>query len=305
MFIEVLTQVLILFVLIMLGFVFTKTKLITKKGADCMTDIVLYIVTPCVVIKSYMREFNRDSLKGLLLSLAIAFGAHIVYILISMLMIRSQNLNRQKVLRFSAIFANCGFMALPLEQAILGDEGVFYGASFVAVFNLLVWSYGIRMMSGDKKYISPKKLFLNPGMLGIAIGLIVFLLSLKLPVVISESISYMAALNTPIPMLIIGFYLANSRVFEVLKDKGVLFATALRLLLLPALVVGLLYLCGVKGTLLVACAIPICSPTAALTTMFSAKFEGDTELSVGLVSLSSLLSIATMPIIISFAQYLS
>jgi len=179
---------------------------------------------------------------------------------------------------------------------------VFYGTAFIAVFNILVWSYGIVLMSGDKKALTPKKMFINPGILGTAIGLIIFFLSVPVPTVIFKPIDFMANLNTPLPMIIIGYHLANSNLLLALKNIKVLISMALRLLIFPALVLGIMYLCGVRGNVLVACTISASVPTAANTTMFAAKFGADTSLSVSMVSLSTICSLATIPLIVTIAK---
>lgn len=296
---------LILLILILIGVCLTKAKVLNENGVKCMTDTVLLLVTPCVIIKSFIREFDHNTLKKLLISFLIAFLSHIGFIILSHLILKDKDKTKEKVLRFGSVFSNCGFMSIPLQQAILGDEGVFYASSYVAIFNLFIWSYGIITISGDKKYLSPKKLVLNPGIIGLTIGLVIFLCSIPVPKIIAEPISYLAGLNTPIPMIIIGFHLANSDILEAIKNIKCLFAIAFRLLILPLLTLGVLYICGVRGVMLVSSVISCAAPVAAITTMFSAKFGADTSLSVNFVSLSTILSLATMPLLITFAQYVA
>ncbi len=304
MFISVLTQVLILLILILVGVILSKAGVITKEGASVMTDVVLLIVTPCVIIKSFIRELNPETLRGLAISVIIAVLAHIGFILMSLLL-RDKDKGRQRVLQFGTIFSNCGFMAIPLQQALLGDEGVFYGSSFVAVFNLFIWSYGITLMSGDKKRLSPKKLLLNPGVIGLAVGLIIFLTQIPVPDIGYQAVSHFAALNTPVPMLIIGYHLYNSNILRCLKDVKAIIGILLRLLVFPFIALGVMYLCGVRGVMLVSNTICCSAPIAAITTMFSAKFGADTELSVATVSLSTILSLITMPVVITVAQLIA
>ena len=156
MFINVLTQVLILLILILLGFTLTKSNVFTEQGVKCMTDLVLTLVTPCVIIKSFIREFDTKTLKNLIVSFLIAFLTHILFIILGKLFIKDKDKSTEKVLQFGVVFSNCGYMSIPLQQALLGDEGVFYCSSYVAIFNVFVWSYGIILMSGDKKLMSPK-----------------------------------------------------------------------------------------------------------------------------------------------------
>lgn len=305
MFIGVLTQVVILFILIIIGTVLTKAKMLGENGVKNMTDVVLYTVTPCVIIKSFMREFEASAFKNLLISFLIAFLSHIGFIILSRILIRDKNQSNEAVLRFGTIFSNCGFMSIPLQQALLGDTGVFYGSSYIAIFQLFIWSYGILTMSGDRKYVSPKKLIINPGLIGLAIGLVIFLFSIPIPKIIAEPISYMSSLNTPLPMIIIGYHLAHSNLIEGLKSFKCLYAIFIKLFIFPLFTLGVMYICGVRGTLLVSSVISTSAPTAAMATMFSAKFNRNTSLSVNMVSLSTAFSLISMPIIITLAQYVA
>lgn len=293
------TQVFVLFILIGVGFVCNKIKFLDGHGIKQMTDFVLYIVTPCVIVNSFRREYDPTMFKGLLITFAASFASFAINIILSRILIHEENVQRQKVLRYGAVFSNAGFMALPLQQAILGDVGVFYGAIYVAVFNIVNWTYGVLLMSGDKKYISPQKAILNPGIIGTVVGVIVFLLPFDLPTVIGEPISFLAALNTPVPMVIIGYHLANSK-FNI-KGLAPYFSIIYRLIISPVIIFSGLYLYGVDKTILVAVTTAVSAPFAATGTMFSEKFKCDTELSATMVSLTTLVSIITMPLIIGFA----
>ncbi len=298
----VLTQVVILLILIALGFILTKKSLLTQSGVKDITDLVLYFVTPCVIIKSFIREYDAKMLKGLLLSFLVVAVLHILFIIISRLFVRPKDKGLKRALQFGVIFSNCGYMSLPLQEALLGETGVFYGAAFIAVNTLFVWSYGILLMSGDRKYLSVKKLAINPGIIGLAVGLVIFLFSIPVPKVISEPISYIAALNTPLPMIIIGFHLANSNIKKAIKNIHCILTVALRLVVAPLVSIALMYIFGIKGTLFSAIAIASSAPCAAISTMFASKFGGDAEISASLVSLSTLLSLVTMPVIITLSE---
>ena len=305
MFTNVFTQVVILFILILLGVGLTKCRILNEKTVSGMTDLVLFIVTPCVIIKSFVREFDKSVLKNLLISFLIALLAHIGFIALSRLILHSKEKADEKVLRFGSIFSNCGFMSIPLQQAILGDIGVFYGSSYIAIFNLFVWSYGIISMSGDKKYLTPKKMVLNPGIIGLACGLVIFLFSVPLPKIIFEPVSYMASLNTPLPMIIIGYHLTNSSLLDGLKNLKCVLAMLLKVAVFPLLALGIMYACGVRGNMLISSVISVSAPTAANTTMFASKFSANTSLSVDMVSLSTIMSLISMPCIITLAEKLA
>ncbi len=305
MFLNVLTQVGVLIILILLGYLLSKLNIINEVGAKCMTDLVLYAVTPCVIVVSFIRPFEKSMGRNLIISTVSAILAHAVFFALSILILKSKDIKRERVLRFAAVFGNCGFMALPLQEALLGEDGVFYGASVVAVFNLFVWSFGIFLMSGDTKYVKPKALVLSPSIIAILIGIVIFLLSADVPDIIKSPMKFMAGLNTPLPMIIIGYHLSKSDILKGLKDKGAMLSSLLKLVVFPLLALLAMYACKIRGTMLVSITIALASPAAAMTAMFSAKFKDDTALAATMVSMSHLLCIASLPPLIYLAQLLA
>lgn len=304
-------QVLILFILIGVGVLCQKCRLISDKVVQGMTDVVLYCVTPCVLIKSFAEiPFSGQKLRELLLALLLACLLHVGMILLSFVLIRDADSSRERMLRFAAIFSNAGFMGLPLQEALLGSEGAFFGGMYVAVFNACVWSFGLYLMSGDRKTVSPKKMLLTPGLLGVFAGMVVFLLplilpSFSIPEIIFAPIRHLAALNTPLPMLVIGYYLAQIDFKSVLRDYKGFFVILLRMAGFPLLALGALYLCGLRGNMLISLIISVSSPCAALTTMFATKYDRYPQSSCNLVSLSTLLAVLTMPLLVGLARLLA
>lgn len=303
MLVTVVSQVAVLMLMIAVGFVAAKVGIMTEEGAACCTDIALIIATPCVIVKSFIREYSTEIMRSMLLAFGLTLLVQLVMIILGRILLRAEKPEEQRVLRFGAVFANCGFMSLPLQQVMLGAEGTLYGSAYVVMFNLVLWSYGVYSISGDKGRISLKKLLLNPGLAGLCVGVIIFAFSIPVPSVIASAIDYIAALYTPLPMLIIGYRLSRSKVLKAVKDSRCIAAVLLRLIAFPLVSLGLLYLLGVRGTLLVSVIISVSAPVAAVTTMFSTKFGGgDTELSVNMVSLSTVLSAVTMPAIVYLAS---
>ncbi|MBP3381404.1 MAG: AEC family transporter, partial [Clostridia bacterium] len=272
---------------------------------------VLYCVTPCVLIKSFVEiPFSAQKVKELFLSLLIAVLIHVGFILLCYPLVRDADDSRERMLRFCIIFSNAGCMGLPLQEAILGEEGTFFGGAYVAVFNVVVWSFGLLLMSGNRKTLSVKKMFLTPGILGVLIGLILFILpqlirGFALPTLVFTPIKHLANLNTPLPMIIIGYYLANTDLKASLRDIKSFYVIFLRNAALPLVALGVMYLCGVRGTMLISLAISACAPTAALSTMFAAKYDRYPGTSCNIVSLSTLFSVLTMPLIVGLASMLA
>ncbi len=304
-FFDVGTQVLVLFILIGVGALLSKLGFITDMGSRTMTDVVLYAVTPCVIINAFQREYQPRLLNGLLITLAAAFLTLGFSVLLAELLYRKMDISRGVVLKFAVVFSNCGFMALPLQQAVLGDDGVFYGAAYVAMFNIFMWTYGLIAMSRKTQPKEALKAIVNPGIIGTVIGLLLFVFSIKLPTVISTPVSMLSALNTPVPMLVIGHQLMRSDIRRVLKDEDAYIAMAIRLIILPLAVMGIMLLLRVDPTVTTATVIAVSAPVAAFTTMMATKYGRDAELSAGIVSASALFSLITMPLTVGLTQYLS
>lgn len=298
-------QVLVLFILIGVGALLTKLGMITSSGAKSMTDVVLYAVTPCVIINAFQREYRPELLTGLLISLLAAFLTLLFSVLLAELLYHRRGVDRGVVLKFAVVFSNCGFMALPLQQAVLGEDGVFYGAAFIAVFNLFMWTYGLIRMSGRTSFRAGLKALLNPGVIGTLLGVLLFVFSVRLPTVLLSPVQFLASLNTPVPMLVIGCHLVSANLKKVLRDRDAYIAMTLRLLILPLAALGVMQLCGADGTVTCATVIAVASPVAAYTTMMASKFGRDAELSTGIVSASSLFSVVTMPLVVGLARYLT
>ena len=299
-FITIAQQVLVLFILIAVGFVCGKKRIITEHASKKMTDIVLYVVTPCVMVSAFQREFSVELLGQVLIAALVSAAIIAVSIFIVKLVFHDKDINRRKVLQFAVVFSNCGFMSLPLQKELLGDDGWFYGSIFVAVFNIFVWTYGLVDMSGDKKQLSVKKLAFNPGIVGVLVAILLFVCRLRLPDVVLQPITHLANLNTPLPMLIIGFYLSRANFKKAFTDAGAYLSMAIRLVGIPAITALAMSFSGLDRNMVIAFVIASSAPTAATTTMFAAKFNRDVELSVSVVASSTLLSIITMPLVVSF-----
>lgn len=292
-------QVLVLFILIAVGFVCGKKGVITEHASKVMTDIVLYVVTPCVMVSAFQRDFSMEILGKIGIA-ALTAGAIIgASIILCRLVFRSKDVSRKKVLQFAVIFSNCGFMSLPLQKQLLGDDGWFFGSIFVAMFNIIVWTYGLVDMSGDKKQLSIKKIALNPGIIGAVAAIILFVLPFQLPPIIAQPITHLSALNTPVPMLIIGYYLSKANFRKAFTDGGAYLASLFRLIIIPFAAAFTMLALHLDKTMVIAFTIASAAPTAATTTMFAAKFNRDVELSVSVVTLTTVLSLVTMPLIVS------
>ena len=304
-FIVVGTQVLTLFILIGIGFACGKLKLLNQSAVRSINDIVIYIVNPCLIVSAFQRKFEVALLHNFLLALFGALLAHLICLFIALAVFRKQEDGKRKVLRFATIFSNCGFMGVPLLSALLGPDGVFYGAAYLVVFNLTIWSYGQYIMAKGSDGFETKKIILNPGVIAVLIGLIFFFTSTDLPDIVMIPVDYMASLNTPVPMLIIGYTISGFKVRDLMGGFDEIKVYLIRLIAGPLILLGVLYGIGIRGIVLTSVIVAASAPTAALTTMFAIKFGCDEKLSARIVSTSTLLSIVTMTLIVGFTSHIA
>lgn len=200
-------------------------------------------------------------------------------------------------------------MGLPLEQAILGPDGVRFGIVYVVVFNLFIWSWGLATMrgssaSGIRLPTLHAKMWINPGTVGLALALPLFFGSVKLPAIIGVPIHEMAGLNTPLAMVTVGYYLAGAKLGAVARIPSVWVATFIRLVLCPLVVIAVLmpFRQTLDRNMMLAMVIAASAPVAAMVSMFAVKYDCDVDVSVGIMSGSTILSIVTMPPVTAFAM---
>ena len=307
-FLIVAQQVAVLFVLMGFGAAMRRAGFFKDGAIDGIVNVLILVVTPCLIIDVFQRPFDPSMLKGLGIAFAIAVLAHAAVILIARCAVRHADENVERPLRLAAVFSNAGFMGIPLEQAVLGNEGVFYGIVYVVVFNLFIWSWGLRTMcaagSRARGMGNRVKMIVNPGTVGLALGAPLFFCSVKLPGVIGVPVHHMANLNTPLAMIVIGYCLAGAHFGKVLRMGSVYVATVIRLVLYPLLVIAALYplRASLDRNLMLAMVIAASAPVAAMVSMFATKYRRDVDVSVAVVSGSTLLSVLTMPVIIALAM---
>jgi len=298
----------ILFVLIGAGALCRRAKLVDEFSIRGIVNVLLLLVTPAIVIDCFQRPFDPAMLRQLGLAFLIAAVMHVALVLVACLTARGDE-KSEPVLRVATAFSNAGFMGLPLQQAILGPKGVFYGIVYVAMFNVFIWSWGLREMRKDEcgmenGGVERLKMFVNPGTLGLAIGVPLFVFSVALPEIAARPVHMLANLNTPLAMLVIGYYLAGANLKSLARSRAAYTATFVRLVAAPLALIGVLHLLRhhFDRTMMLAMVTAASAPVAAMVTMFAAKYHRDVDLSVGLVSGTTILSVLTMPAVIAIAM---
>ena len=291
-------QVVVFFMLIMVGFFAIKSKALKPEARQHFSSLLVSIVVPCMIVNSYITEFNAEVFHGIVLAFIHSFILIMIGLVIAVLAARRMGKENAAIFEFAMIFSNAGYMGFPLIQALFGNEGLLYASSYNTVFNILIWTYGYARVSGQtdaKKVVNT--IVRTPAMIAVVLGLVIYLLQIPVPELIHQPISQIGGLNTPISMMITGMILAGSDLSKVIRDRAVAAVIGIRLFLIPAvclLIYGFLHISfGMASEvvlLLEAC------PCAAISTVFAVQFHYDEEKVAGAVILSTLLSILTLPV---------
>ena len=293
-------QILQMFLMAFIGFVLFKTHKISQEGSKTLGNLLIYLALPAVIINSFLVEYTPEHVTGILLSAAAALVLLLVSILIARLFFK-----KDAIAAFSGAFSNPGFFGIPLIIASVGQGAVFYVACFIAFLNIGQWTYGVSILTGQSilSGFSPKKLFKAPFMIAILIGLFLFFSRIPLPGVITSCLSSVAALNTPLAMFTVGIYLAQTDIPGMFRRKANYAVSAVRLLVVPLASVLLLALLpqsmhSMKMALLLAIACPVGSNVA----VYAQLYDRDYPYAVETVVISTLFSLLSIPLVVSFAS---
>ena len=298
-------QTIIMLMLIMVGFLCSKSGLISKSTNKELSGLVLQVVNPIVIFMSYQRDYQSELAKDLGLTFLISAGAFAAAIGISMLLIRRRKGRDTEVERFSAVYSNCGFMGIPLVNALFGMEGVFFLTAFITVFNLTVWTHGVILISGERDMRRVVKVFYSPTMIAIALGLISFFLRFRLPSVPSEALEQIAGLNTPLAMIVSGVTIADTKVKDLLTKPGVYYTVFLRLLVIPLVIAFALAPMSINDKVRMTVVVASAAPPAAMCTLQCVKYGKNSLYASEIFAFGTILSVATLPAVVRLAERLT
>ncbi|MFO7819393.1 MAG: AEC family transporter [Halanaerobacter sp.] len=307
-------QTLILFFLLMIGFIIRRLEIVDRHLNDNLTNLIIYVTLPALIINSMDYEFSLERLNQL--GVVLVGSVFIFFIMIAVSWLVSSRLTQEgkerSIYRFILIFANVGFMGYPVVEVIFGQQGVFLATVYNLVFNLFIWTLGVLIMcnsqEGEKAKIDLSHL-VNPGIISIGIGFLIFLFSLELPSSISHTLHLLGETTTPLAMIVVGNILAQVKIREIFSNLKLWLVTGVRLVLLPLLVLAILQ--GVTllipgfsfSPLLLGVLVVLTGmPAVANTAIFAQKFGSDEALASEGVFLTTLLSLVTIPLIVYLTQ---
>ena len=317
----------IFFVMMAPGVILKKTKLAPEGLGKGLSNLVLYIAQPALILRSYLRSFDSSILVNMIYVLVFSVITHAIFTVAAMLCFKKSPDGIRRMLRFSVIFSNAAFMGMPLIESVIGAEALIYASIYNITFNAWLWTLGVhictanRDIDGDgiddgehlrkKSAVSPAKVLLHPTMLAAVIGLICFFFSLdpgtnykELPVYsrfIVEVLDGLKALVAPLSMVVLGLRLAEIDIRGFFKEKDLYVCLALRHVILPAAVFAVMRIAAIfldiHIDVMTSILIMAAAPVATSATMFAEKYDCDSAYVSKVVAVSTIISIITMPLI--------
>lgn len=316
-------QTLSILIIIIVGVICYKTKLIDDATNSKLSNILLTLVQPVLIFTSFQIEFKKELVEGLLISLLLAFVTHIVAISISYIFIRKKkrriaNIDGKptvtyvdnedlEVERLTCSYANMGFMGIPLAYGLFGSEGVLYVTAAVMAFNVFIWTHGVIMISGVRK-VNFKDVIMrlrSPAIIAIFLGLIFFAFQIKLPSVIEQSLNYIGNMNTPFAMLVAGATIGKTDITKILtRNLRKYYMIFLKLLLIPVILMLIYVWLPIDETVKMVAIMLVATPTSTIATILTVRYNKNSLLASEIFAITTVLCVFTIPFIIRLAELL-
>jgi hypothetical protein len=298
-FLIVADQIFILVLLIAAGYVAVTTKIVDPRATRGLSGLLINITIPALIVASMQVPFTPERLAGAE-TLVLATGALYVFsFALAWAVSKAMRVPaaEEGVLQFAIVFGNVGFMGFPVALTLFGEDSLFYVAIFNLIFNVLVFSVGIAMLTeGRGKGFDPR-LLANPGIAASVVGLALFLGSVEIPSPFIDSIDLLGGVTTPLAMIIVGAMLATFPAREMIGNWRIWVASAVLLLALP---VAYCYLFSpifadpyINGIMITMAAMP----AAANTVIFAEQYGADSKLASQIVFVSTIGSLVTIPLV--------
>ena len=289
-------QIAQLFLILIMGYAVVKAGLLKASDSRVLSVVMVYLVTPCVIINAFQIDDTPEIRKGLLYSMAIAAAIHVVLLVLSALL--SRPLKLDAVEQVNVIYSNAAALVIPLVKALMGDAYVIYSCAFIIVQLVLLWTHASSLLQGSSA-LDWKKVLTNINMIAIAAGALLYWFRVVLPAPLQNTMSTVGNMMGPMGMLLAGMAIAEKPLREVL-----------RLVVCPLVVLVLLWVCHASSwvadgkNILMTVYLAAITPACATVTSMAQLYDRDAAHSSALYVLTTLLSIVSMPVMIGLFDLL-
>ena len=306
-FMIMLKNVLIFVLLAVPGYLLVKGKVLTGKDSGVLSKLLTNIGMPFLILSSTLKlEFSGELTKNIMIAGVLGVVFILVMFFTTAVFCHDKQAKTRGMMRFCSIFANNGFIGIPLVAAVFGQDSVVMAYMIILniLNNVLMFTLGVYLVSGDKKAMDLKKALLNPVLLAFLIGVVLNLVGVNsfLPELQTYA-THFSGIVTPLSMLVLGMKLAGVPMKKLFTSGKMYYVSGLRLVLYPVLAVMVMLLVnlvpalslGIDGIL--AFFLAFAMPVAGLASAFADQYGGDGENAVILTLGSTVLSVLTIPVL--------
>lgn len=298
-------QIIQLFLMIFMGFLIVKAKLLNSEDSKILSIIVLYLIIPCVIINAFQVDYTPQTVKGLLIALVGSVMTQVILLIVVSILERVFHLNEVEVA--SIYYSNSGNLIVPIVMFILGKEWVLYGCVFMSVQLVFIWTHCKKIISREPSY-DWRKIVLNINMISIAIGIVLFLTRIHLPEDINSTLSAVGSMIGPASMIVTGMLFAGMDFKQIFANKRVYFVSFLRLIIIPVIALFLIK-CSQLSTfssngnkLMLIVFLAIITPSASTVTQMCQVYGNDSQYASAINVVTTLFAIITMPAMVMLFQ---
>ena len=298
-------QIIQLFIMIFMGFIIVKAKLLKAEDSKILSVIVLYLIIPCVIINAFQVDYTPQTVKGLLIALAGSVMTQVILLIVVSILGRVFHLNEVEVA--SIYYSNSGNLIVPIVTFILGKEWVLYGCVFMSVQLVFIWTHCKKIISRESTY-DWIKIVLNINMISIAIGIVLFLTRIHLPAIINNTLSAIGSMIGPASMIVTGMLFAGMDFKQIFANKRVYFVSFFRLIIVPVIALFLIKCSQLSkfssngNKLMMIVFLAIITPSASTVTQMCQVYGNDSQYASAINVVTTLLAIVTMPLMVMLFQ---
>lgn len=285
------------------GFLTVKTKLIKPESISAFSVVLMYVCQPMLTISSFLNAtYTLDFFVQMVIAFVLAGALQVLMIMGAYFCMRKKfDVDvKYRIGTVASAFGNCGFMGVPLLQAIMPEDirnnAVVLSVMFLLGLNLIGWTFGSYLISGDKKYISAKKALLNPAMLGLVVGLPLFICGVVLPKEIFNMVDILGKMTTPLCMIILGMRLATITLKEMFCSPFQYAIIGVKQILMPMIGMLIIWFIPLDFYVRQSLFILAAAPVASITLNFAEMLGNGQKTAANLVLLGTLLSVLTLPL---------
>lgn len=299
-------QMLVLFFMMMTGFVCYKKHFVDDNGYKNISSIIVNILNPLLIVSGVLNKEAVYSGKIIGENILLVGVLFLILIIVSLIYIKLTRIPKKQAssYRLMLIFSNLGFMGIPLVSEVYGAKAIIFVAFYILGYNILIYTYGIYLASKDNEEISShfewKKLF-NPGVAACVVAIILFAFKITVPKFIGSFVNYMGNASVPFSMMAIGISLANAKLKDVFMNARLLFFAAAKMLIIPIICILIMKNFGFDSEAFGIFALMLSMPVGSIVTLIETEYGGkDSSISSSGIALTTVLSMITIPIVSLF-----